>query len=365
MRQTIAFREFDARLKSGTLTPAEYRRYLEVDPIAPTVRVRFRPGTVVGVPPLYDVDREVYLAQRAEQERRALYPAIAGQKRVVAEGDSWFNLPPFIRPQAIADRLKSNKRVAVKNIAKWGHTLQEMLARKEYLEEIPKFRPDWFIVSAGGNDAQELLKRGLLLQTYDPKRPIKDCVSPAGVALFEEIAEAYRTLLNEIAIRHPELRTICYAYDFPRPTYKGGKYIGQYVQKMGYPKKDWDAVGHEIINRLTKSIADVVAAFPNAAFLDCRGATAAHPFYDDMHPNTEGFKVLASLFEAKLQGTGAARARARTIRRRPAVRRVASRRSTTRKRVSPPGRERTKHRSAQRVRRSSSGRTRRPRARKH
>ena len=176
------------------------------------------------------------------------------------------------------------------------------------------------------------------------------------LALFDQIAEGYRTLLNEVAIRHAELRTICYAYDFPRPTYKGGKYIGQYLDDMGYPKDKWDAVGAVIIDRLSNAIAGVVASFPNAIFLDCRHVTAKYPFYDDMHPNTEGFKVLAGLFEAKLLGARTVRTPARTLRRRPSARGAASRRSAKQKGVRQPAQRRARN-TARGGRRSTSTRT--------
>ena len=179
------------------------------------------------------MDREVYLGQRAHQEREFAALALVGLKRVVAEGDSWFNLPPFIRPQAIADRLKSDNRVAVNNIAKWGDTLVQMLERKEYLDAITKFNPDWFIFSGGGNDLQESLARRELLHVYDPSRPVDQCLSNSGIDLLSQIAEGYRKLLNQIAVQAPNLPSICYAYDFPRPATKTGKYIGQHLKRLG------------------------------------------------------------------------------------------------------------------------------------
>jgi len=210
MATRLSFAQFDAKLKSGRLSPAEHRQYLELDPRASVVRVRFKPGALRDAPPPgYDVDQEVYLAERADEERRSLRQVLAAKRRVVAEGDSWFNLPRYIRPQAIADRLESNGRMAVKNIAMWGDTLATMLEKKEYLSEIPKFAPDWFIFSGGGNDVQESLARGELVHIYDAGRPIDQCLSEKGLQLLHQIGAGYRQLLNEIAINHPNLPTNC------------------------------------------------------------------------------------------------------------------------------------------------------------
>src|SRR5258705_8733187 len=132
MPTRLTFAEFDAKLKSGTLSPVEYTTYLEIDPSVHVVHIRFKPGGLADAPPPgYDVDREVYYAERAKHAREFARLPLAELKRVLAEGDSWFNLPPFIRPKAIADRLQSNKLVVVRNIAHWGDTLVQILSRKE------------------------------------------------------------------------------------------------------------------------------------------------------------------------------------------------------------------------------------------
>src|SRR5262249_29376591 len=145
-------------------------------------------------PPGYDVDREVYRSQQIEQHRTLATLLSKARKRVVAEGDSWFNLPPIIRPEAIAQRLSSDKLVAVKNIAHWGDTLAQMLKAKQYLIAIAEFNPDWFIFSGGGNDLQDMLSHGKLVEPYDPARPVEQCLSAEGVAMLQEIAAGYRTL---------------------------------------------------------------------------------------------------------------------------------------------------------------------------
>jgi len=149
--------------------------------------------------------------------------------------------------------LSSDKLVAVKNIAHWGDTLAQMLKTKQYLAAIAEFRPDWFILSGGGNDLQDLLSHGKLVEAYDPARPIDQCLTADGLAMLKEIAGGYRSILAEISSMYPKLTFICYAYDYPRPTWKSGKYIGQYLKKMNYPKATWDSVAKVMIDRLTAS----------------------------------------------------------------------------------------------------------------
>jgi hypothetical protein len=105
----------------------------------------------------YDVDAEIYRTLRsidATRESRREAFSFTGRKRVVAEGDSWFNLPEFFRPPTIADWIQRNGRFWMNNIAYWGHTLEEILREKEYLPAIAEDNPDFFMFSAGGNDLQ-------------------------------------------------------------------------------------------------------------------------------------------------------------------------------------------------------------------
>lgn len=312
MPNQLSFREFDAKLKSGRLTASEYETYVEIDPEAVTIRLRFKPGALKeGPPPGYEVDQEVYYAARAKQERALATRAAKGRKRVLAEGDSWFNLPPVIRPQAIADRMQSNGTYHVKNIARWGHTLEEMLVKREYLEAIATFRPDCFIFSGGGNDLQEALARGDLVLPYDPHRPIGQIVSPAGRLVLLRISEGYRQLLNELSVKHPLLKSLYFAYDYPKPEVGGGKYIGQYLRKLHYPAHTLTPAVKVLIDELTTAIESVVSAFPLAQFLDCRTLTASHPFYDDMHPDKTGFQALTAAFEHALSPASTAKTRKR------------------------------------------------------
>jgi hypothetical protein len=312
MATRLTFIEFDSKLKHGTLTDAEYERYLEPDPTVNVPRLRFKADALADLPPPgYDVDEEVYLAQRAAEGRERAKEKKPKLKKVTAEGDSWFNLPPVFWPTAIADRLKSNRRVDVDNIAKWGDTLAEILAKNEYMSAIEKFGPDWFILSAGGNDVQEALAAGRLIIRYDATVPIEQCFSPSGLQVLATIGNGYRRILNQVSVRFSTLPTIVYAYDFPRPTVGKGKYIGQYLEGHGYPRSTWDSVAKALIDRLTDTVKPIAESFPNVCFLDCRKITEKHPWHDDMHPKSDGFTALAAAFEKQL-GVAARLAAART-----------------------------------------------------
>jgi hypothetical protein len=300
MAERMTFAQFRRKLERRTLSDDEVEDYLETEPGAVPVRVRFRPGTLLDEPPPdYDIDHALNRYRIDLNHKAARRAARAEKPRVVAEGDSWFRLP-FFWWQAIATRIASDERFAVRNIAHWGDTLREMLARKEYLGAIEEFQPSWFILSAGGNDVQELLGDGKLLFDYDPQRPLDQSITPDGDALFASITAGYRQLLAEVAEAAADVRILCYGYDFPRPEVADGQFIGRFLDGHRYPRELWPALIEVIMHRLNQAIEAAMPAAPNAVFMSCLHTTDAYTWYDDMHPANDGFKALATKFEKRM-----------------------------------------------------------------
>jgi len=310
----MTFAEFQRRLESRRLSSEEIEDYLEIDPTAPRIRVRFRPGTLMDLPPDdYDVDHALYLYQRAGDRAREKTTVRTAKPRVVAEGDSWFYLPIIVRPKAIATCIHDNGRFLVRNIAKWGDSLQEMLARKEYLDAIKSFRPAWFIFSGGGNDIQDALVKHELLFDYDKNRPLENSITPKGGVLLGQIETGYQTLLREVTEQFPNLPVLCHGYDYPRPE-PNSKYIGRFLTEQKYPPQTMRPLLEIILDRLNEIIKRSVLGLPTGKFINCLHVTDPYTWFDDMHPDNDGFKALAAKFEAQME----ARARLRRAPRRRA-----------------------------------------------
>ncbi len=328
MTQQITFAEFRNGLETRRLSGVALNEYLEIDPTAATLRVRFRPGALRDAPPPeYDVDEALYRYERARQLKTQEVPARRDLPRVVAEGDSWFHLPSvFLFPKAIADWIQKDGRFNVDNIAKWGRTLREVLAGKHYLDEIKSKDPAWLLVSGGGNDIQEALSKLTFLRTYKSSIPLDKAITDKGEELFRQIGIGYRTLLGEVKAVKPNLPVLCYAYDFPRPAVGDGTYIGQYLTAQHYPRETWETLCKNIIDRLTEVIQAAVSVFPHVWFLDCRHVTDSDKdWINDMHPGQRGFKALAAKFEARMEAQPRAKRRAVSPRGRTGPRQKAAR----------------------------------------
>lgn len=308
------FEEFRQALEAGELSWNQVKQYVELDPDSPVIRLRIRRGALTApIPDDYDVDAAVY---RVQQERSQREPAarIRGVGRlpvVIAEGDSWFNLPPIVRPLAIADRMRRNGIFDVRNIAHWGDTLAEMVEKKQYLRALGEVNAKWLILSAGGNDMQDALSRQQFLLPYDANRSLEQSISANGVTVLSNISTGYVTVLSEVRRGYPEVAILCYAYDYPKPTAVHKEYIGKHLTSLRYPKNTWSALLKIVLDQLAAAVMKSVAQFPGVVFLDCFNIAQPYPWFDDMHPDTDGFKALAKAFETRMAGSIGLRASAK------------------------------------------------------
>lgn len=300
MAKRLTFDEFRTAIEQRTMPLEKLREYVDFDPLSPVPKLIFCVDALIDQPPPdYDVDIAIYHMLRAMKEEREAQLATfsyIGQKRVVAEGDSWFNLPILIRPLAIADWIERNGRFRMKNIAYWGHTLEKILRDQEYLTVIAQVKPDYFIFSAGGNDLQLGLAAGTYIYDYTPDRPVDQYLTEAGESALIRIEQGYQTLFSQLSQRFSNLKVICYGYDYPRPLVKGGDYIGRYLRAQGIPDPLMGPIMAAVIDKLN-AVIQKVAQSANARYLDCRHATEPYTWFDDMHPGNDGFLALAVKFE--------------------------------------------------------------------
>jgi hypothetical protein len=111
-----------------------------------------------------------------------------------------------------------------------------------------------------------------------------------------QIECSYRGLFAELAATFPQLKVLCYAYDYPRPLVGGGTYIGRHLRAKGIPDELMAPIMVSIVDRLNDAIEQSTQS-TNVHFLNCRGVTEKYTWYDDMHPDRDGFLALAVKFE--------------------------------------------------------------------
>ncbi len=319
MAKRLTFQQFKESLEKSASPISNLGDYVQFDPKSPIPKLMFRPNALLDEPdPEYNVDRVLYEFSRKIQEaKRAqnLRPQSSELKSIVAEGDSWFNLPElFGYPPAIANCIDANQQFEMNNIAYWGYTLKDILNPPEddekYMEVIDKNSPDFFMLSAGGNDLQvglaEADQEKCYIYRYDEKLKYDDYLTEAGKKGIDEIKAGYKDILDEVTKEFRDLKVFCHGYDYPRPLVGEGEYIGQYLRKLKIPNEKMGAILKPIVDLLNDTIQSVADSYKSVEFIDLRGVASKTKFdwIDDMHPDEDGFKALAAKFEEAMSRPG-------------------------------------------------------------
>ena len=300
MSKRLTFEQFRNAIELRSLSAEELAGYVEFDPESPVPRLVFKADALLDdADQNYNVDHAIYsFFQKPRGERRN---KDTGKVSVVAEGDSWFNLPsfPFV-PPAIADRIELNGRFDMRNIARWGHTLDEIRSAKEYLAVLEADRPEFFMLCGGGNDLQIGLAKGKFIHRYDPNRPPDDYLTKDGLTGIAQVGAAYQDILHEVTTTFPNIPVLCHGYDYPRPLVAQGRYIGRHLRTLGIPDGQMDSILGPVVDHLNTAIMTEASKFNTVQFINLRNSTDGYTWFDDIHPGSFAFRALAERFEDEM-----------------------------------------------------------------
>jgi len=177
-----------------------------------------------------------------------------GHYVIVAEGDSWFQFPVFVRD--VIDWLrKRNPHFAIYSIAYGGDWMTNMIYDGKYIEELSIHRPDVFLLSGGGNDLVGSNRIALMVDLEfgcEKYKQIEDIPDLTDFKLSEndrkQILNAqkyitkefysfllvlelqYRKIISSINKKYPDLLIITHGYDYALPSY-GRKFDFRYPLK--------------------------------------------------------------------------------------------------------------------------------------
>lgn len=273
------------------------------------------------------------------------------KKVIVAEGDSWFQFPVFIKD--ILDWLSDEPNFAVYSMAYGGDWFTNILYDEKYIEELSIHRPEVFLISAGGND---LLGSNRLAAMVDAKQTQKKpnhvndivylkllgeekapefatqlkegyrYILPSFYSFLWIIKAQYWMLFNRLKLsgKFNEMKIITQGYDYPVPTdrlrYKkffnlqplvnkfagSGKWLKRPLKIQGiHDDNTCRCIIKAMIFELNCVFADLASNynFNNVYHIDCRGVAKDDDcWWDEIHLHSEGFKEIAEAYKRCING---------------------------------------------------------------
>lgn len=314
--KNITLAELRGLARTGDLTDQELRTYFALDKLhseafAPAVRVNYAHVDTGGKELSPERTAALYALATAKRQaapvrRRMRVTTLVARPRVLAEGDSWFNLPDLFYPKDAIDVLRQTHDVV--NVAIWSDTIQNMVKQKQYVQKLKAgtgFRH--FLFSGGGNDVLGSIGEFVL-----PRRPGDTNSSPANAASYVKaeftarvgkVIGLYRTMLKDV--RKVSTATVYvhgYANAVPK---KNGPYLGERLEALGFDPATVGPLCKSIVKHMVDEFNTKLEAFATSnagvVYVDLRPHVGANDWHtDEIHPKASGATKIAAEFAARI-----------------------------------------------------------------
>jgi lysophospholipase L1-like esterase len=237
--------------------------------------------------------------------------------QILAEGDSWFDYPPFLFKGGIIPRLEDRLGVPILNLAKAGDEVRYMLGveeRRVLIKQLSKGSPaggawDVLLFSGGGNDIVDN-PMALWVRAFDasvpPQKLIHTARYDAALALVEAGYEDLITLRDALS---PNTHLVFHGYDFAIPDGRGICHLGPWL-KPTFDLRQFPAKSNarfEVVKEMLQQFAALLQTLEknhrNVTFINGQGTLAPQPrsWHNELHPSRDGFDRFADLFHQKLK----------------------------------------------------------------
>jgi hypothetical protein len=229
---------------------------------------------------------------------------------IVAEGDSWFCYPrdsiwvPDTAPEDVIAQLM--EEFAVAGVARPGDTAQTMVEFFHAVtQDLLTWKADILLLSAGGND---LLGEGHLASYLrDGDRPLSQYLKPDFFALVEQVLTWLERMVRAARQAKPDVKIILHGYDIAHVS-GNGPWLQRPMDKLGIPAGKRQPIVQRIVDSFYSRLQAVVDELDHEladgngeiVVLDLRGTVGPTQWYDELHPDTEGFSRIRDRYRERI-----------------------------------------------------------------
>jgi GDSL-like Lipase/Acylhydrolase family len=240
---------------------------------------------------------EAALRSRRFAQRRWLHPE---WPVVVCEGDSWVAHPLV---HDIGDHLFDDprNRFNVRNCGAAGDRLVAIAEAREQETVIAEVDAVALLLSGGGNDL--LLRFREFLRRYHPGDDPARLVTEALEVRLVELMDAMRRVLHGVRARDATLPIVVHGYDYLRVAAPGsGQYVSPHFDAAHIEDLDErQATLDYIVDRFNHHLRDATLEVTGVDYVDVRGTVHDDEWYDELHPDAEGFARVSEVIGAVLR----------------------------------------------------------------
>lgn len=238
---------------------------------------------------------------RRKRKFRKARKAMIGRPVVVAEGDSWFLFPILVKDTI--DYVM--ERYPVRSIAAAGDELEGYKKTGQMLKEVAEIRPDYVLISGGGNDIIGPEIADMLLEGVAPGQSPRDYLNDEYDRRTEKLKELYTYFFDELDQHHSVKRVFVHGYDFVRADLEEKVIKKGWVNKHMLEKKiddptDRSRIINFLVDNFNQMLEDLSKDYDKVTYLNMRGQIASDEWHDEIHPNDVGFAKVGNGFIAAI-----------------------------------------------------------------
>jgi hypothetical protein len=274
-----------------------------------------------------------YKAAMAALERKGRGPKAArlggppppAPLRILAEGDSWFDYPPFefFGAGGVIPRLSKILGLPILNLATAGDEVRYMLGvkeRKELIRHLKAGSPaggpwDALFFSGGGNDIVDN-PMALWVRDFRPGMPAAQLINqPRFEVALALVKAGYEDLIAVRNAHSPQTHLFFHTYDHAIPDGRGvckrGPWLKPTFDLRGFPPGS--GLAFEVVKEMLRQFAVMLKTLQNGGgvtVIDGQGTLdpVKASWHNELHPSKAGFQKFAVLFAQALKTQFPARA---------------------------------------------------------
>lgn len=311
----IKFTELETILRDPNTTKEEFDKYFVYDEEAPITKPSYKlrddviildeDGQSLGL--IGDLIMKLansYARSKRNKVYRENLQRYPERITVLSEGDSWFQHP------LVHDTIdKLMEKYNVISLGGAGHELKQIWKEKEYNYYLrsKKHNPKYFIFSGGGNDilGDEFQ---YFLNPYSDGTPGENSTRFFTDSFWNKIEKMkswYTDVCNEAIKYNPAVKMIVYGYDYVIPNNKNAKkpnksWLGVHMDDKGISNVlDQKGIIKILIDTINVFLISLEERYDHVHYIDTRDKVNGN-WYDEIHPDENGFKFVADVFKSKI-----------------------------------------------------------------